>query len=768
MRKRLNYLFLFPMAPIIIYMIYSIFKVSVIEGGYWKALANSQQLQSTVVSASRGTIYDSNGSVLAQSATVYTVYCDPVMLKGFLEKKDQTKKELEELVKTEKNDDKLNNYRTRLDKAQTGEQILEELSKFLSMKLTTDTADVRKALTDTDTRYKIIKRDVERSVSDEIEKKLTELKVDGVRCDPTTNRVYPQSSLAANVIGHTSFDGDGIYGIEAYYNDKLSGVDGRIITAKDGDGNEIPYRYKQEYNAQNGYNINLNIDSNIQFMLEKALKEAVKEHRPKYRAAGIIMNPKTAQVMAMATEYSYDPNEPGEISDKTTAQLLSGMDEKSEDYKKARLDAWSTQWKNKAVSEIYFPGSVFKIFTGASALEENAITLKDTFSCNTSIKVADTTFHCWSLVDHGMQDLQQAMLHSCNPAFVQIGLTLGGEKFCDYLDAFGFTDLTGIDLPGESMSLCITKNRIGPVELASSSFGQTNKLTPIQMITAASAVVNGGNLLTPQVVNSITDENGNIIKKSEVVKKRQVISKKTSDEMREILEGVVKGEKSSNCYIQGYRIGGKSGTSQKLDENPAGTTYVSSYCAFAPVDDPQVIMLVLVDEPTGEKFYGSQVASPVCVQVMTEMLPYLEIFPQYTEEERKTLQVSVPNVQTYTVESARQTLENLSLKVTIIGSGKNVVKQYPTGVSIENGGNVVLCTDDTKPQTVTVPSLLGLTRQQAKDLLAGYGLNLTAQGSGASEEGTVAQGDQQAIAGRRVPVGTAISVTFTSTTVQSQ
>ena len=768
MRKRLNYLLIFPIAPIIIYVIYSILKVSVLEGGYWKALANSQQLQSTVVSASRGTIYDANGSVLAQSATVYTVYCDPVMLNGFLEKKDNTKKELEELVKTEKNEDKLNDYRQRLEKAQTGDQILEELSKFLSMKLTTDTAKVRSDLTDTKTRYKIIRRDVDRSVSEEIEKKLTELKVDGVRCDPTTNRVYPQGSLAANVIGHTSFEGEGIYGIEAYYNDKLSGVDGRIITAKDGDGNEIPYRYKQQYNAQNGYNVNLNIDSNIQFMLEKALKDAVKEHKPKYRAAGIVMDPRTAQVMAMATEYSYDPNEPGEISDKLTAQKLSGMNEDSEEYKKARLDAWSTQWKNKAVSEIYFPGSVFKIFTGASALEENAITLKDTFSCNTKIKVADTTFHCWSFVDHGMQDLQAAMIHSCNPAFVQIGLTLGGEKFCNYLDAFGFTDLTGIDLPGESMSITVNKNGIGPVELASSSFGQTNKLTPIQMITAASAIVNGGNLLTPQVVDTITDENGNVVKKNEVIKKRQVISKNTSDEMRKILENVVQTEKSGNCYIQGYRIGGKSGTSQKLDEDASGTTYVSSYCAFAPADDPQVIMLVLVDEPTGDKYYGSQVASPVCVQVMTEMLPYLEIFPQYTEEERKTLQVSVPNVQTYTVESAKQTLENLSLKVTIVGNGKNVVKQYPTGVSIENGGTVVLCTDDTKPQTVTVPNLMGLTRQQAKELLSGYGLNLTAQGSGASEKDAVAQGDQQAIAGRKVPVGTSISVTFTSRTVHSQ
>ena len=772
MRKRLNLILLVPITIIVIYIVYSVFKVAVLESSYWKMLANGQQLQSTVVNASRGTIYDANGSVLAQSATVYTVYCDPVMLKEFLDKKDKVKAELEDLVKTEKNEKQLNEYREKLNKARKGSDILDELVNFLSQKQTTDTATVRKALTDESSRYKVIKRDVERSLSTDIEKKLTELDIDGVRCEPSTNRMYPQNSLAANVIGHTDFDGKGIYGIESYYNEQLSGVDGRIITAKDGDGKEIPYRYKQEYSAQNGYNVNLNIDSNIQFMLEKALKEAVAEHKPKYRAAGIIMNPQTGQVMAMATDYSYDPNEPGEISDKATAKTLAGMDENSEEYKKARLDAWSTQWKNKAVSEIYFPGSVFKIFTGASALEENAITLQDTFSCNTKIKVADREFACWSFVDHGMQDLQAAMTHSCNPAFVQIGLTLGGDKFCDYLDAFGFTDLTGIDLPGESMSITINntlgKGNIGPVELASSSFGQTNKLTPIQMITAASAIVNGGNLLTPQVVDTVTDENGNVVKKNEVIKKRQVISKRTSDEMRTILENVVQTEKSGNCYIQGYRIGGKSGTSQKLDEDVSGTTYVSSYCAFAPADDPQVIMLVLVDEPTGDKYYGSQVAAPVCVKVMSEMLPYLEIFPQYTEEERKTLQVSVPNVQTYKLNSAKQTLENQGLVVKVIGNGENVVKQYPTGVSIETGGTVVLCTDDTKPDTVTVPSLLGLTRQQAKELLASYGLNLTAQGSGASEEKAVAQGDQQAIAGRKVPIGTSITVTFASSTVASQ
>ena len=768
MKKRLNLLFIIPFGVMAVYIIYSVLKVSVLEGGYWKALANSQQLQSTVVSASRGTIYDATGSVLAQSATVYNVYCDPVMLKEHMDKKDKNRAELEELLKTEKNENKLNEYRAKLEKNQPGSKILDELVTYLSQKLATDTAQVRSALTDEKSRYKIIKRNVDKSVADAVEKKLTELSVDGVRCEPTTNRVYPQNSLAANVIGHTSFEGDGIYGIEAYYNEYLSGVDGRIVTAKDGDGNEIPYRYKQEYSAQNGYNINLNIDSNIQYMLEKALKEGVAQHKPKYRATGIVMDPRSAKVLAMATEYSYDPNDPGKVTDKLSAQKLAGLDENSEEFKKQQLDAWSTQWKNKAVSEIYFPGSVFKTFIGSAALEENAITLEDVFSCNTQIKVADTSFHCWSFVDHGSQNLQKAMINSCNPAFVQIGLTLGAEKFYKYLEAFGFTDLTGIDLPGESMSITIAKDKIGPVELASSSFGQTNKVTAIQMITAFSSVINGGDLLTPQVVNTVTDENGNIVKKNEPVKKRQVISQKTSQEMRTILEKVVTEAKSSNCYIQGYRIGGKSGTSQKIDENAAGNTYVASYCAFAPVDDPQVVVLVLVDEPTGDQYYGSQVAAPISVKVMTELLPYMEIFPQYTEEERKTLQVTVPNVQTYKLESAKKTLEDLGLKVKIVGSGNTVLRQYPTGVAIDNGGTVVLCTDDSKLEMVTVPSIAGLTRQQAKATLDMYGLNLIAEGTAASEEGSYAAGDQSYEAGTSVPLGTAVTVTFSPNGVASQ
>lgn len=769
MKRRLTFWMMFPLLAIVIYMIIEIYKVSVVERDKWRSLANSQQVKSTVVSASRGSVLDSNGSVIAQSATVYNIYCDPKMFAEQLKLKDDKVKELEELVKTEKDSGKLESYKKKLENAGSGDAILDELTEFLAGKLKLDTADVKKKLTNTNTQYSIIKKSVEKTTLDEIEKKLTELGMDGIRGEPTTKRVYPQGSLLANVVGHTSYDGDGIYGLEKYYDEYLSGVDGRVVTAKDKDGNEIPYRYKQSYDAQDGADLNLNIDANIQYKLEKALDKAVAEHKPTDRACGIIMNPKTGQVYAMSTSYSYDPNNPAVITSEEIASKLAGMKEDSKEYKQAQLDAWSTQWKNKAISEIYFPGSVFKVITGSSALEEKAIDLKETFSCNTAIQIEDTNFHCWSFNDHGSQNLATAMLNSCNPAFVQIGMKLGAEKFCKYFDAYGFNELTGIDLPGEVNSISMPLSRMGTVELASSSFGQTNKVTPIQMITAYSAVVNGGYVVTPQVVKNITDANGNVVKKNEPVIKRQVISEATSKSMRDILQGVVEGQTGSNCYIPGYKIGGKSGTSQKIDEDITGNTYVASYCAFYPANDPQLIMLVMVDHPTGEKYYGSQVASPICVEVMTDILPYLGYFPEYTKEELAKIEVSVPSVQYYTVKEAKKTLEGLGLTVKIKGEGETVLKQFPSGVKIENGGSVVLYTEEgSEPETVTVPNLQGLTRDMAKKTLEEYGLNLTVAGSGADEDGAVASQDQNYEAGASVPMGTAVTVTFATTEVGSQ
>ncbi len=770
MKRRLNLWINLVIIVLVVYIVFCIFRVSVTESEKWQELANSQQLRSTVVSASRGTIYDANDQVLAQSATVYTVYCDPVMLwEDYLDKKDERIEELQQLIADEDDADQRAEYQASLDEAKTTDETFDDLVQFLASTLELDTADVESYCTDEDSRYVILKRNVEKTTADEIEDYLSQEELDGIRCDPSTKRFYPQNELASNVIGHLSYDGDGIYGLEAYYDDYLSGVDGRVVTATARNGTEIPYRYKQSYDAQDGDSLKLNIDVNIQYHLERALNEAYEEHQPNERACGIIMNPNTGEIYAMATTYSYDPNNPAEITDAETAAELAALDPDSQEYSEMQLNAWSTQWKNKAVSELYFPGSVFKVITGSSALEEKAISLEDTFSCNTSITVADTNFSCWATYNHGSQNLATAMLNSCNPAFVQIGQRLGAEGFFKYFKAYGFTETTGIDLPGEASSIYMPLSRMGSVELASSSFGQTNKVTPIQMITAYAACINGGYLVTPQVVDKIVDSNGNVVEDFETVVKRQVISEETSAAMREILEGVVNGQPGSNCYIQGYRIGGKSGTSQKIDVDASGNTYVASYCAFAPADDPEIIMLVMVDDPTGGKYYGSQVAAPICVDVLSEVLPYMGFFPEYTEEELEELQVSVPNVEYATVESATQTLEDLGLEVKIRGEGDSVVKQVPVSVSVERGSSVVLYTEeDYTEETVVVPNLQGLTKEQAQSTLEAYGLNLSPQGSAAYEEGAIASWDQDYAVGTNVPMGTAISVTFEQSTVGSQ
>lgn len=754
---------------IVVYTVFCIFKVSVKESSKWQSLANSQQLTSTSVAASRGTIYDSQGQVLAQSATVYTVYSDNAMLWNHINAKDDKIAELkEEIAKT---DDKEEAEKLTEELAATlnADDMEKEVVKFMSDVLGMSQGDFFELIKDGKVRYNILKKEVEKSDADKIENFMTENDLDGIRCDPTSKRFYPQNSLAANVIGHTNYEDTGIYGLEAYYDEYLKGVDGRIITAADKYGKEIPYKYKQSYDAQDGDSIYLNIDMNIQYYLEKALEASVEENLPSERACGIVMNPNTGEVYAMATNYSYDPNDPAAITDAQTAKTLAGLAEDSKEYTDTRLNAWITQWKNKAISELYFPGSVFKVITGSSALEENAITLEDTFYCGTQIVVPGRSepIHCWSTTDHGYQTIQDAMTNSCNPAFIQIGQKLGVEKFYQYLKAYGFTEQTGIDLPGEASSLTRDGDLMTLVDLASESFGQTNKITPIQMITAYSAVINGGYLVTPQVADRIIDCNGNVVKDLQPVIKRQVISEEVSAQMREILENVVNTQQGSNAYIQGYRIGGKSGTSQKLDIDPTGQKdYVASYCAFAPADDPQVIVLVMIDDPQGGKFYGSQVAAPVCTQVLADVLPYLGFFPEYTDEELAELEVSVPNVEYQDVVTARSTIEQLGLTVNVIGSGDTVLRQTPSGVSVERGGQVLLYTDNTTPeQTVIVPDVEGLSKEYARDYLHSFGLNMTTDGSAANDEGSLAEANSQT--GRTVPAGTSITVTFKQSTVAS-
>lgn len=770
MKNRLTIYVALVVLALAVYIIIHLFTVSVTENSKWQEYANSQQVRSTVIPASRGTIFDTNGQVLAQSATVYTVYVDPVMLwDDYLDKRDQRIKELEQLIKDEGSSSKREAYQQKLASAKSTYQTFSELTSFIAKTLEVSEETVVNKCNNKKSRYEIIKKGVEKSTAKVIEEYLTDQNLDGIRCEPSSKRFYPQGALASNVIGHLNYDGDGIYGIEAYYDNELSGVDGRVISATARDGTAIPYRYRQSYDAQDGNSLVLNIDVNIQYQLEKALAKGVEKTNPHDRACGIVMNPKTGAVLAMATNFSYDPNSPADINDPKAAELMKTLSPESADYKKLQSDTWNTQWKNKAIAELYNPGSVFKVITGSSALEEKAITLEDKFSCNTFIKIASEKFHCWSFKDHGMQNLSTAMTNSCNPAFVQIGQRLGIDGFYKYFKAYGFTEKTGIDLPGESDPYVHKQENMSIVDLAASSFGQSNKITPIQMITAYSACINGGYLVTPQVVDKVLDSKGNVLVDNEPVVKRQVISSEVSAEMRAILENVVNTEQGSNCYIKGYRIGGKSGTSQKLDEDPTGNTYVASYCAFAPADDPEIVMLVMIDHPTGGEYYGSQLAAPICVEVFSEVLPYLGYFPQYSEKELSELKVNVPNLEFTPVAEAEKTLTELGLKVNKIGSGTAVYKQVPSAVTVEKGGTVVLYTDQNySVQTAQVPDLKGMTRDEAKKALAEKGLNLSPQGSASETEDAVASGDQSCAANTQVPLGTAVTVTFVSKNIGSQ
>ena len=717
------------------YISYTMYDVAIKESAKYQALANSQQFKTMTISANRGSIYDTNGQVLAQSVTVYTIYVDP---------------------KT---------YQER----DTGYENL--IVTTLSTNLDISDSIIREKLY-RNTQYEVIARNVDKLTAENIINALSvydengKLKhsVTSVVATPTSKRYYPHNDLAANVVGHLHYDGYGIYGLESYYDDYLTGVDGKIITAVDAHNREIQYKYKQSYDAQDGDSIYTNIDSTIQYYTEKALKNAVEDNRAKNRGCAIVMEAKTGKILAMATEPDYDLNEPAEIYDEKVAQNLINVlsDEGEDSYLAERSTAWNKQWRNKAISELYYPGSVFKVVTGSAALEEQAISLNDTYYCRGYVQVADREIHCWTTSGgHGTMNFVEAMTKSCNPAFISIGQSLGTKAFSEYFKAFGFTEKTGIDLPAEADSIYVPYSRMSTLDVSTSAFGQTNKITPIQMITAYAAVVNGGYLVTPYIVNKIVDADGNIVKEFTPTIKRQVISEETSAVMRDVLHTVVTANSGSNVYIEGYNIGGKSGTSQKLDENPAGDTYVSSYCAFYPAEDPEIIMLVMVDDPRGGNYYGSAVAAPVVSEVFTEILPYLGYYAEYSEEELENLDVNVPEVTNSELGAARATIEGLELEVKVVGKGETVLRQVPSsGNAMPKGCTVVLYTEaDTEPNYVYVPDLSGQSLESANKTIANLGLNLKPLGGAAKKAGARCSGVMN-YKDQYVEVGTIIEAYF--------
>lgn len=703
----------------------NVFKVSVVDNEYYQEKANKTQFGSMTISANRGSIYSSDGSILAQSATVFKVYIDP---KNF---KEHDQKNLDITV------------------------------DFLSETLELDKQSIIDKINKTDTQYQVLKNKVEKPIVDKINTFLDEHNMTSIKTSEDVKRYYPQGELAASVIGFTNYDGEGWYGIEAYYDDELSGVDGKVISAKDAYSQEMPYKYSKLYDAEDGNSLQLTIDTTLQYYLEKNLQDMYNTYQLDNRACGIIMNANTGAILAMATCPGFDLNSPSEITDQRTLNEL-GLIANEEERSNAEANARELQWKNKAVSEIYIPGSVFKVFTSSAGFEENVLSLDDTFYCSGSLTVAGQPIRCWNRNGHGSQTFKDALTNSCNPAFMEIGKRLGAENFFYYFEAFGLTDKTGIDLPSEISSYYAPEDRLGPVELASSSFGQTNKVTPIEMITAYASVINGGKLLVPYVVDKVIDSDGNTIKTTETTVKRQVISEETSATMRDCLEYVVNTNGGSNAYIKGYRIGGKSGTSQKLDEyNEANMRYVASYVCFAPADNPEIIMLIMADEPTTGEYYGSVVAVPCARSILEEVLPYLGYYPEYSDEELATLDVTVPSVEDTTLNNAENTLTDLGLTYEVVGHGDMVVSQTPiSGSSIAQGGKIILYTEANQEQEfVEVPNLTGYSLTEANNLLSSLNLNYVASGASTEREDATVY-SQSYNEGEHVPVGTIIELTF--------
>ena len=684
------------------------------------------QLADTTVSAKRGTIYDANGNVLAESASVWQVVMSPVNFKND-KQRQAAAKGLSEIFDLEYND------------------VLDDTKQ--------------------QSHYVVVKRRIE---SDEREKVL-EL-IDTLKKDYSCSgviqllddykRYYPKNSLASSVIGFTGSDDQGLEGIEYEYDSYLSGTPGRIITAQNARGTDMPFRYEQNVESEDGNNVYLTIDETIQSICEKYMQKGVEDNNVLNKGVCIAMDVNTGAILAMVTTDGYDLNNPYELSAKDKKKIKSTAKSKQAEAESAAL---SNMWRNKAVADTYMPGSVFKMCVASAALEENLVNDKTSFTCTGSIEVEGETLHCSNTEGHGTQSFVEAISNSCNPAFVQIGQMLGASKFRQYYQGFGFSDKTGIDLPGEAEDSFWKEGKMGGVDLAVASFGQNFSITPIQMITACAAVSNGGYVVQPHVVSKITDSKGNVIKTVDKKVKRQVISDDTSKKMNEYLEYNTERQGAAAGYISGYKVAGKTGTTEKRGvtkfESSFSEDYISSFCGYAPADDPQIAMLVFFDTPDGDAYYGSQVSSPVFINIMSEVLPYLDVKTSYTDEELGYVDASAGDYTGVSVDEAKTAVEADGFTATVKGSGSTVISQIPTVSSgLQKGGSIVLYTDsNSQSETVSVPSLIGLSPDEVNNVASAYGLNVSFSGATTSS-GT--SSSQNIEAGTSVSPGTVITVSF--------
>lgn len=684
------------------------------------------QLADTTVSAKRGTIYDANGNVLAESASVWQVVMSPVNFKND-KQRQAAAKGLSEIFDLEYND------------------VLDDTKQ--------------------QSHYVVVKRRIESDEREKVLELIDTLKKD-YNCSGVIQllddykRYYPKNSLASSVIGFTGSDDQGLEGIEYEYDSYLSGTPGRIITAQNARGTDMPFRYEQNVESEDGNNVYLTIDETIQSICEKYMQKGVEDNNVLNKGVCIAMDVNTGAILAMVTTDGYDLNNPYELSAKDKKKIKSTSKKKQAEAESAAL---SNMWRNKAVADTYMPGSVFKMCVASAALEENLVNEKTSFTCTGSISVEGETIHCSNISGHGTQNFVEVISNSCNPAFIQIGQMLGAGKFRQYYQGFGFSDKTGIDLPGEAEDSFWKEGKMGGVDLAVASFGQNFSITPIQMITACAAVSNGGYVVQPHVVSKITDSKGNVIKTVDKKIKRQVISDDTSKKMNEYLEYNTERQGAAAGYISGYKVAGKTGTTEKRGvtkfESSFSEDYISSFCGYAPADDPQIAMLVFFDTPDGDAYYGSQVSSPVFINIMSEVLPYLDVKTSYTDEELGYVDASAGDYTGVSVDEAKTAVEADGFTATVKGNGSTVISQIPTVSSgLQKGGSIVLYTDsDSQSETVSVPSLIGLSPDEVNNVASDYGLNVSFSGATTSS-GT--SSSQNIEAGTSVSPGTVITVSF--------
>lgn len=713
------------LAAAFIYGIGALFSASIVHGEENRLKAERNQLSDTEISAQRGTIYDSNMKVLAKSASAWLVYVNPSKVK---------------------------------DDAQ-----LELVVSGLCDILGADEESVRNKLSKTKTGYQKIAGEVETDKKDALKAYIKEHKKEKLNevigIDPDTKRYYPYSSFASTIIGFTNSDDKGVGGVEMQYDDTLTGVSGRVITAKNARQGSMSSAYETTYDAQPGASLVLTINEVIQYYLEQSLSQAMIDTGAKY-AYGVVMDVDTGAVLAMTSKPDFDLNNPRVISNATVAERIAAIEDAAQKSQETS-DALYAQWRNRTISDTYEPGSVFKTVVAAAAIEEGVVDLNTTYTCTGGIQVANHYQKCWKAGGHGHETLTEGLMNSCNPFFITIGQKLGKENFYKYFEAFGLTEKTGIDLPAEANPVAgktyHALERMGISELSSSSFGQTFQVSPIQMITAVNTIANGGKLMQPYVVDAKLDSNGNVIEKTTPNVKRQVISEKTASTVAGMMENVVSIGTGKNAYVAGYHVAGKTGTSEKIGIPGA---YIASFAGFAPADNPQVSILIAIDEPVGAHG-GGAVAAPIAGELLEQILTYLNVEPQYEDKEISNISSVAPSLVGQTVNEAKNAAAKFTLKV--IGNGEKVISQIPAaGQQMRTGGVIVVYTEENTPkETAVVPNLCNMTVAEANRAAINAGFNIRVAGN--ANSGEVLSYKQSLPEGGEAEKGSVITVYFKTT-----